>query len=37
MVDVGVILTENMIRHLDEEVGKSSKLPFNTIIYNATA
>lgn len=37
MVDVGVILTENMIRHLDEETAKSSKLPFNTIIYNATA
>ena len=37
MVDVGVILTENMIRHLDEEAAKSSKLPFNTIIYNATA
>jgi len=37
MVDVGVILTENMIRHLDEEANRSSKLPFNTIIYNATA
>lgn len=37
MVDVGVILTENMIRHLDEEASKPSKLPFNTIIYNATA
>ncbi|WP_298487024.1 efflux RND transporter permease subunit [uncultured Maribacter sp.] len=34
MVDVGVILSENIIRHLDEEKGK---LPINTIVYNATA
>ena len=34
MVDVGVILSENIIRHLDEN-GK--KLPINTVVYNATA
>ena len=33
MVDVGVILSENIIRHLDEE---DNKLPINTIVYNAT-
>lgn len=33
MVDVGVILSENIIRHLDEE---DKKLPINTIVYNAT-
>ncbi|WP_028374798.1 efflux RND transporter permease subunit [Leeuwenhoekiella sp. MAR_2009_132] len=38
MVDVGVILTENMIRHLDESnVDGVEKLPLNTLIYNATA
>ena len=38
MVDVGVILTENMIRHLDEEKNREGKkLPVNTLIYNATA
>ncbi len=41
MVDVGVILSENIIRHLDEESKKlkviSDKLPINTIVYNATA
>ncbi len=34
MVDVGVILSENIIRHLDEDDGKS---PINTVVYNATA
>ncbi|SHJ13338.1 efflux RND transporter permease subunit [Algibacter luteus] len=33
MVDVGVILSENIIRHLDEDDGK---LPINTVVYNAT-
>ena len=33
MVDVGVILTENIIRHLK---AFSGKLPVNEIIYNAT-
>ena len=49
MVDVGVILSENIIRHLDEnenviptEQGTSDeeshkKLPVNTVVYNATA
>lgn len=34
MVDVGVILSENIIRHLEDNKGK---LPVNTIVYNATA
>ena len=34
MVDVGVILSENIIRHLDEN---DNKLPINTVVYNATA
>ena len=34
MVDVGVILSENIIRHLDED---DEKLPINTVVYNATA
>ncbi|WP_242132119.1 efflux RND transporter permease subunit [Aestuariivivens marinum] len=34
MVDVGVILSENIIRHLDEN---EDKLSINTIVYNATA
>ncbi|WP_340064225.1 efflux RND transporter permease subunit [Ascidiimonas aurantiaca] len=34
MVDVGVILSENIIRHLDEN---NEKLPINTVVYNATA
>ncbi|MCI2228263.1 efflux RND transporter permease subunit [Polaribacter sp. MSW13] len=49
MVDVGVILSENIIRHLDEnenviptERGTSDeesheKLPINQVVYNATA
>ncbi|WP_373059720.1 efflux RND transporter permease subunit [Zunongwangia sp. H14] len=39
MVDVGVILSENILRHLDElnldENG--NKLPINTVVYNATS
>ncbi|WBL26108.1 efflux RND transporter permease subunit [Zunongwangia sp. HGR-M22] len=34
MVDVGVILSENIIRHLDES---EANLPTNTVVYNATA
>jgi len=34
MVDVGVILSENILRHLDEN---KSKLPINTVVFNATA
>lgn len=34
MVDVGVILSENIIRHLDED---GEKLPINTVVYNASA
>ncbi|MDC6388906.1 efflux RND transporter permease subunit [Maribacter sp. PR1] len=34
MVDVGVILSENIIRHLDESDGKES---INTVVYTATA
>ncbi|GLB49305.1 efflux RND transporter permease subunit [Neptunitalea lumnitzerae] len=34
MVDVGIILCENIIRHLDED---KDKLPLNTVIYNATS
>ncbi|MEH6408311.1 MAG: efflux RND transporter permease subunit, partial [Leeuwenhoekiella sp.] len=34
MVDVGVILCENIIRHLDED---NEGLPINTVVYNATA
>jgi Cu(I)/Ag(I) efflux system membrane protein CusA/SilA len=34
MVDVGVILSENIIRHLDEN---DNKLPINTVVYNATS
>ncbi|WP_430965874.1 efflux RND transporter permease subunit [Spongiimicrobium sp. 2-473A-2-J] len=34
MVDVGVILSENIIRHLDEN---KDKLPINTVVYNASA
>ncbi len=33
MVDVGVILSENIIRHLDEDI---ENLPINTVVYNAT-
>lgn len=34
MVDVGVILSENIIRHLDEN---NENAPINTVVYNATA
>ncbi|MFD1315711.1 efflux RND transporter permease subunit [Namhaeicola litoreus] len=34
MVDVGVILSENIIRHMGED---KKNLPINTIVYNATA
>ncbi len=34
MVDVGVILSENIIRHLDEN---GDRQPINTVVYNATA
>ena len=34
MVDVGVILTENVLRHIDEN---KENLPMNTVVYNATA
>ncbi|NHF61502.1 efflux RND transporter permease subunit [Flavobacteriaceae bacterium TP-CH-4] len=34
MVDVGVILSENIIRHLDEN---KDKLPINEVVYNASA
>ncbi|WP_073316632.1 efflux RND transporter permease subunit [Aquimarina spongiae] len=39
MVDVGVILSENIIRHLDENQQKDpdKKQSINTVIYNATA
>ncbi|HET8837445.1 MAG TPA: efflux RND transporter permease subunit [Flavobacteriaceae bacterium] len=39
MVDVGVILSENIIRHLDVENtdAEGNKLPINTVVYNATA
>ncbi|MBC8757107.1 efflux RND transporter permease subunit [Kordia sp. YSTF-M3] len=33
MVDVGVILSENIIRHVDED---KESLPINTLVYNAT-
>ena len=34
MVDVGVILSENILRHLDEDTGNT---PINTVVYNATS
>ncbi|MDC6384994.1 efflux RND transporter permease subunit [Flagellimonas taeanensis] len=34
MVDVGVILSENIIRHMDEN---SEGLPIDTVVYNATS
>ncbi|MGB2279640.1 MAG: efflux RND transporter permease subunit, partial [Flavobacteriales bacterium] len=39
MVDVGVILSENIIRHLDENRSHESRnlIPINTVVYNATA
>ena len=35
MVDVGVILSENIIRHLDEN--ENGELTTNNVVYNATA
>src|SRR5690625_1344139 len=39
MVDLGVILSENIIKHLDMENtdAEGNKLPINTVVYNATA
>ncbi|MEH6656769.1 efflux RND transporter permease subunit [Leeuwenhoekiella marinoflava] len=37
MVDVGVILTENMIRHFDEAKEEHKNIPLNMLVYNATA
>lgn len=38
MVDIGVILTENIIRHRElNESGEGPPLPINTIVYNATS
>ena len=39
MVDVGVILSENILRHLDEHGldGNGKRLPINTVVYNATS
>ena len=39
MVDVGIILSENIIRHLDMENTDvdGNELPINTVVYNATA
>ena len=38
MVDIGVILTENIIRHRElNESGDGPLLPINTIVYNATS
>ncbi len=36
MVDVGVILTENIIRHIDELKSKNENFSINTTVYNAT-
>jgi len=33
MVDVGVILSENILRHFDEN---NEKIPINVVVYNAT-
>ncbi|RXG15718.1 Cu(I)/Ag(I) efflux system membrane protein CusA/SilA [Leeuwenhoekiella aestuarii] len=37
IVDVGVILTENMIRHFDEAKKAHKNIPLNALVYNATA
>lgn len=34
MVDVGVILSENVLRHIDDN---DESVPINTVVYNATA
>ncbi len=38
MVDIGVILCENILRHRDENIkqNKGKPLPINTVVYNAT-
>ncbi|MFZ9003620.1 MAG: efflux RND transporter permease subunit [Robiginitalea sp.] len=38
MVDVGVILSENIIRHLEDNKNReeTQQLPVNTVVYNAT-
>lgn len=33
MVDMGIILTENILKHLDED---KNQIPVNTIVYNAS-
>ena len=33
MVDIGIVLSENIIRHIDES---KNKIPINTLVYNAT-
>lgn len=41
MVDIGIILTENIIRHLDEEkeryIATGVKQPINTVVYEASS
>ncbi|MGB5315571.1 MAG: efflux RND transporter permease subunit [Robiginitalea sp.] len=37
MVDVGIILSENIIRHLEENDENDEKLPVNTVVYNASS
>ncbi|UOY06789.1 efflux RND transporter permease subunit [Muricauda sp. SCSIO 64092] len=39
MVDVAVILTENIIRHMadNREKGSNAQLPINAVVYDATA
>ncbi len=41
MVDIGVILSENVIRHLDENKERfdqtGERLPINTVVYNASS
>ena len=39
MVDVGVILSENILRHLDDRSidEHGNKLPINNVVYNATS
>ena len=36
MVDVGVILTENIIRHLNDNKKEAVRLPVNAVVYRAT-
>ena len=41
MVDIGIILTENILRHLDDDEKRytesGEKQPINTVVYNASA